>query len=108
MHCYRIPSHVFIEFFDEDAVMLVADQDLMVTVNHAAAKLFEQASLHFAGGSFNRIDCVSFLLQNFQIDQTHAEQQARSLLGFALRHGLVEKKRQDTFPSMEALCQTAD
>lgn len=72
--------------------MLVADQDLMVTVNHAAANLFEQASLQSAGRSFQRSEWVNFLLQNFQLDRMNAERQARSILGFALRHGLVEKR----------------
>jgi hypothetical protein len=106
--CYRISPHVFIEFFADDAVMLVADQDLMVTVNHAAAKLFEQASLQSAGRSFRRTDWVNFLLQNFQLDQSDAEWQTRSILGFALRHGLVEQRTQDNLLLEESLCQTAD
>jgi hypothetical protein len=89
---YHISPHVFIEFFDEDAVLLVADRDLMVTVNHAAAMLYEQASLQSAGRSFNRSDWVNFLLRNFQLNQANAERQVRSILGFALRHGLVEKR----------------
>lgn len=108
MNCYRISPHVFIEFFDDDAVLLVADRDLMVTVNHVAAKLFEQASSQSAGRFFNRTDWVNFLLQNFQLNQANAERQVRSLLGFALRHGLVEKPLQDDFSFEASLCQTAD
>ncbi len=43
MNCYQLSPHVFIELFDEDAVMLVADRDVMVTVNQAAAQIFQQA-----------------------------------------------------------------
>ncbi len=39
MNCYQLSPHVFIERFDEDAVMLVADRDVMVTVDHVAARL---------------------------------------------------------------------
>ena len=106
--CYRISPQVFIEFFDEDAVLLVADQDLMVTVNHAAAQLFEQAALQSAGRFFNRSDWVNFLRQNFQLNQVNAERQVRSILGFALRHGLVEKKTAKQLFFEEALCQTVE
>ena len=88
--------------------MLVADQDLMVTVNHAAAQLFEQASLESSGQSFNRTDCLNFLLHTFQLNQVNAERQVRSILGFALRHGLVEKQLQDNFFFEDLFCQTAD
>ena len=43
MHYYQISPHIYLEYFEEDAVLLVADQDFMVTVNHAGAQLFEQA-----------------------------------------------------------------
>lgn len=88
---YQLSPHVFIEFFDEDAVMLVADRDVMVTVNHAAATLFEQASVQSEERPFTRTDCLNFLLHNFELNRTDAERQIRSILGFALRHGLVVK-----------------
>ncbi len=71
--------------------MLIANRDVMVTVNHAAAALFEQASLLPEGRFFNRSDCLNFLLQNFDLNRADAERQTRSILGFALRHGLVVK-----------------
>ena len=91
MNCYQLSPHVVIEFFDADAVMLVADRDVMVTVNHAAAALFEQASSQSEGRRFNRTDCLNFLLQNFELNRADAERQVKSILGFALRQGLVAK-----------------
>ena len=91
MDYYQLSPHVFIEFFDEDAVILVADRNVMVTVNHAAATLFEQALLQPEGRCFNRNDCLNFLLQNFELNRTDAKRQVKSILGFALRQGLVAK-----------------
>ncbi len=39
MSHYQISPHIYLEYFEEDAVLLVADQDFMVTVNHAGAQL---------------------------------------------------------------------
>ncbi len=89
IHSYQLSPHVYVEFFDEDAVMLVADRDLIVTVNHTAAKLFAQARNVAGSRLFNRSDCVNFLLDHYQLPRREAEVQMCSLLGFALKHGMV-------------------
>ena len=91
MNCYQLSSHVFIEFFDEDAVMLVADRDVIITVNQMAAQIFQHAREMFGNETFNRSACVDFLLENYQLSGQEAAGQMRSLLGFGLRHGLVLK-----------------
>ena len=93
MHLYQISPHIYIESFDEDAVMLVADRDVMVTVNHVAEELFEKARTTVDGRFFSRSDCVKFLLDHYDLTILDAEKQMRSILGFGLRQSLVVKKK---------------
>ena len=92
MRGYRLSPHMFLEVFDQDAVLLLADRDVMVTINHAAAELFAQVRLNFAGKLFSRLDFLNLLLLVYEIDRPEAEHQVRSLLGFAIRHGLVMQR----------------
>lgn len=91
MSTYQLSPHVCLEFFDKDAVLLVADRDVLVTVNQMAAQIFEHAREIIGSGAFDRSACVDFLLENYQLSGQEAEGQMRSLLGFGLRHGLVLK-----------------
>jgi hypothetical protein len=88
---YQLSPHVFLEVFDDDAVLLIADRDVMVSVNHAAAQLFECASSVVGRKTFSREDCVDFLLGNFSLGRAEAEAKARSVLGFSLRRGIVTR-----------------
>lgn len=91
MNCYQLSPHVLIEFFDEDAVMLVADRDVIITVNQMAAQIFQHARERVGNETFNRTACVDFLLENYQLSGQDAAGQMRSLLGFGLRQGLILK-----------------
>ena len=66
---YQLSPHVYLESFDEDAVLLIADQDYMITVNHAGAQLFKQAQAIFE------------------------EQQKEYLIKFQRHAGIYEKTR---------------
>ena len=92
MHCYQISPHVYLESFDENAVMLVVDRDVMVTVNQAAAQIFTLAWEMVGERSFSRVDCINFLLKHYELTRQDAEVQMRALLRFALTHGLVLKR----------------
>ena len=91
MNCYQLSPHVLIEFFDDDAVMLVADRDVIVTVNQMAAQIFQHARERVGNETFNRTACVDFLLENYQLSVQDAAAQMRALLGFGLRQGLILK-----------------
>ena len=91
MNYYQLSPHVFIEFFDEDAVILVADRDVIMTVNQMAAQIFQHARQVVGSETFNRSACVDFLLENYQLTGQEAAGQMRSMLGFGLRQGLVLK-----------------
>jgi hypothetical protein len=92
MYCYQLSPNVYLEIFKQDAVLLIADRDVMVTVNLAAAKLYECARESFGYGDFNRFDCVHFLLESYDMSDQEAEDQMRSILGFGLKQRLVLKK----------------
>ena len=63
----------------------------MVTINHAAARIYELASTTADDKTFTRSDLLNFLLDNYEVSKTEAELQLRSLLCFGLRHGVVYK-----------------
>lgn len=93
MHLYHLSPHVFLELFAEDAILLIAERDLMVTVNLAAARLFEQARELIGDRPFSRSDCRDFLLEQYELDEVQAEHQTRSILGFSLRQKLIVRSR---------------
>lgn len=89
VHRYRISPHVYLETFDDLAVLLVADRDVVITVNLAAARLFAEANAAVEESPFSRSDCTDFLLAHFDMDRAEAVAQARVLLAYGLRHGLL-------------------
>lgn len=90
---YQLSPHVYLESFDEDAVLLIADHDYMITVNHAGAQLFEQAQEAVGDGLFSRSDCVNFLLKHYELTTIEAEGKMRSIIGFGLRQYVVFKQK---------------
>lgn len=92
MHCYQLSANVYLETFKDEAVLLVADRDVMITVNHAAAQLFECARESIGANEFGRSDCVRFLSENYDVSVREAEEQMRSILGFGLKQRMILKK----------------
>lgn len=88
---YRLSPNVYIETFAEDAVLLIADYDYMITLNHAGAQLFEKAREAIGDASFSRADCVSFLLDHYELTSFEAEQKMRSIIGFGLTQHMIKK-----------------
>ena len=82
MNYYQLSPHVLIEFFDEDAVILVADRDVIMTVNQMAAQIFQHARQVVGNETFNRSACVDFLLENYQLSGQEAA---------GLRQGIILK-----------------
>lgn len=91
MQQYRFSPQVFLEVFPEAAVILVADRNIMLKINSAAARLFELASTAAQDRTFTRHDVQNFLLENYHLSSDEAATQVRSLLVFGLRNGVVEK-----------------
>jgi hypothetical protein len=93
VHLYQFSPHIYIETFDEESVLLVADRDFMVTVNSAGEELFKSAKASLGNSFFSRSDCIDFLLDQYDLAPHEAEKQMRSLLGFGLKQYLLAKKR---------------
>lgn len=91
MHRYQLSPSVYLEPFAEASLLLVADRDLLVTVNPAAAQLFEHARAVAGTRLFSRADGVDFLLDHYDLSLPEAESKLRSLLGFGLKQRLVNK-----------------
>ena len=91
MKHYRLSPNVHIELFDKEAILFVADRDLMVTVNQAGAELFEVAKGALKDLPFTRYECRDFLLENYDLTAEEAEEEAVSLLSFGLRNRIVVK-----------------
>ena len=89
---YQLSPHVYLESFDEDAVLLIADQDYMITVNHAGAQLFRQAQEAVGDGLFSRSDCVNFLLEHYELTDHEAKKKMRSIIGFGLSQYVIVKQ----------------
>ena len=92
MQLYRLSPHVYLESFEDIAVLLIADRDTMVTVKPAAAQLFTEARELIGNDLFSRSDCVAFLLAQFDLTPPEAEKQMRSILSFGLQQSLVTKQ----------------
>jgi hypothetical protein len=92
MHHYQISPHIYLESFEEDAVLLVADHDYMITVNHAGAQLFKQAQEVVGNGLFSRSDCVNFLLDHYELTAHEAVKKMRSIIGFGLMQYVIVKQ----------------
>ena len=91
MRNYLLSKDVFIEKFDDEAILFVANRDVMLTVNPAAAELFETAHAVLADRSFSRGECTDFLLDTYEITAEQAQRQTLSLLSFGLRNRIVIK-----------------
>mgnify|MGYP001827086001 CR=1 FL=1 len=93
MNAYRIAPRVYVEMFEEDAVLLVADQDVMVTVDHSAVHLFNLALEAFGSRVFSRSECVDLLLQHFEMTVSEAQKKVSTLIAFGVMFDLVLKKK---------------
>lgn len=91
MHCYHFSPDVYVERFDDDAILFLADRDLMLTVNLAAGELYEAARSALGKRPFNRRECTEFLIDNYELSSAEADRQTRSLLSFGLRHRILVK-----------------
>ena len=86
---YRLSPSLYLEWFDDEALLLVADSDLLLTINRGAGELFEALAEAFSGRTFTLPDAVVWLGRNYELAAAACRTQARNLLAFALKHRLV-------------------
>ena len=93
MKTYRLATELYLEWFDDEALLLVAECDLLLTLNRAGGVLFEALSATFFGRFFTLQDGSDWLGENYELTAAACRKQARSLLAFALKYHLAEVAR---------------
>ncbi|MDT8440769.1 MAG: hypothetical protein RQ723_03805 [Desulfuromonadales bacterium] len=88
---YRLNPRVYVEMFDDAAILFIADREMLVTVNRAAAELYQLFRSSCTGRPFSRQDCRQFLATNYELSVERAMSETARLLGFALRHRIVQR-----------------
>lgn len=91
MKSFQLLPDIHIERFDDQAVLFVAKQDRLITVNAASAELYAEILAKFGQKPFAIDEIVTFICLSFQISSNDALAQVRRLLSFGLRQGLVCK-----------------
>jgi hypothetical protein len=91
MTVFQLSPRVYLERFDTDSLLLVADRDRLLTINGAAADLFEEAIGDLGGASFTLEEGADWLAGHYEMSVRQCRLKARELLAFGLKHGLVSR-----------------
>ena len=89
MHLFRMAPRVYLERFEAEALLLVADRDRLLTVNAAAADLFSEAVLVFGNRQFSLEEGAGWLDDHYDLSAQQCRVKARELLAFGLKQGLL-------------------
>lgn len=89
MRHYRLSPHVYVETFTDEAVLFIAGRAKLITVNRAAAELYQLFHDSCCDRAFSRDECRRFLTENYDLATTEAEAEADRLLGFALKQRII-------------------
>jgi hypothetical protein len=86
---FEFAAGLYLESFGEDCLLLVARRNLLLTINAAAADLFEGATQTFFRRSFTLTEGIHWLAGGYDLSAADSRTKARELLTFGLKHGLV-------------------
>jgi hypothetical protein len=89
---YRFSPDLAIERFADEAILFVAARDELITINQAAADLFEAAVAAFAGRSFDCKAAIEWFAYTYDLTVDDVNSKLRPLLAFAVRHGIVVRQ----------------
>lgn len=89
---YRFSLDLAIERFADEAILFVAARDELITINQAAADLFEAAVAAFAGRSFGLSEAMVWFASTYDMAAGEVDLKLRPLLVFAVRHGIVVRQ----------------
>jgi hypothetical protein len=70
---------------------MIAGRDLLLTVNAAAADLFESMSREFHQRNFAGHDIATWLSNHYQLPPADCRVKSRELLAFGLKHHIVDR-----------------
>jgi hypothetical protein len=88
---YALATGLYLERFDGEALLLVADRHRLLTVNAAAADLFALAAQSFGSRPFSLQQGCDWLAGEYALDVQACRAKARELLAFGLKHGLLHR-----------------
>jgi hypothetical protein len=91
MRRYLLSPSVYLERFDAEALLLVADWNRLLTINPGAADLFELSSAEFRARDFTSADLTAWLCRHYDLPVAECRSKSRELLAFALKHHIVER-----------------
>lgn len=86
---FRLSTRVCQERFDTEALLLIVPRQRLLTVNLAAADLYDAVARRFGTGTFGLADAVAWLEGEYVLESAACRSKARELLAFGLKHGLV-------------------
>ena len=89
---YRFSPDLAIERFADEAILFVAARDELITINQAAADLFEAAVAAFADRSFGLLEAMVWFASTYDLAAGEVDLKLRPLLVFAVRHGIVVRQ----------------
>ncbi len=90
MKRYRFSSALYLEWFDDEALLLVGERDLLLTVNRAGGDLFDALAAAFADRAFTLADGANWFGEQYELGAAACLEQARKVLAFARKYQLVE------------------
>lgn len=92
---FRLSPRIYLERFDDGALLLVADRNRLLCVNDAAADLFDEISRTFASKSFTVEQGYDWLASQYELHPGECLARTRGLLAFGLRQGLIRQVRSE-------------
>ena len=88
---YAFADGLCLERFDGEALLLVAERHRLLTINAAAADLFDLAVQCFGSRPFSLQQGCDWLAGEYALDAQACRVKVRELLTFGLRYGLLRQ-----------------
>lgn len=103
---YRLSPNLVLEYFEDEALALLATQDCFVRVNKAGADLIRLVQAAFAAQSFSDKDLEALLANHFELAAEESCAAAQRILMSWVEHGILIRvegaviggQQDETFP----------
>jgi len=88
---YSFSEELCLESFGNEAILLVADWDRLLTVDAAAAQLLSFLQSRLGTEPFSRNGLSSLLSEHYELSEMDANEEMVKLLIFGLRQRIIHK-----------------
>ena len=88
---YRLVPDLAFEIFDDQAIIFLAGQDFLLTVNSAAALILELVQNTFAGEHFTSMELAAQLEGRYHLSQAESLAESRKIIAFSIKHGIISR-----------------